>query len=114
MAGSGTATATIAAGASLSDAIDIGPDETVVRLIMPGVWTAAVLTLQASHDGTTYCVHTDRSGNEYTITAAASKSIGIPPADLIGVRFLKLQSGTSGAVVNQAAARSIIVCARRV
>lgn len=101
-----TAVATIANGESLSAAVDLGGWR-VAGIVMPASWTAANLTLQTSPDGETYNNRYDRSGTEYTITAAASRSIQIPLDDLLSVRFIKVRSGTSGSPVNQGAERSI-------
>lgn len=112
-AGINTASATIANGASLSDAVTI-QNSAVVGIIMPGTWTAAVLTLQGSVDGTTFTDLYDPFGAEIVIAAAASRHIVIPPASLNGLAAIKLRSGTAGAAVNQGAARSITVVTRRV
>lgn len=104
----GTATATIANGASLSSAVDctLGRPN---RIVMPAAWTAAVLTVQTSYDGTNFNNLYDIYGAEYTIQAAASRSILLPIADVIGVRYMKLRSGTSASAVNQAAERALTI-----
>lgn len=101
-----TTTATIANGASLSGAIDLSTGK-LARIAMPASWTAANLTFQASYDGATYNDLYDQNGTEYTVTAAASRSILVPFADFIGIRYLKIRSGTSGAAVNQGADRTL-------
>lgn len=108
-----TADVTIANGGSLSGAIDLA-GRTAIRLLMPAAWTAAVLTLQFSPDGVTYNNVYDSFGTEYTIQAAASRAILLVPADFLGVRYLKLRSGTAGAAVNQGADRAITVVSRPV
>lgn len=107
------ATATIANGESLSGAVVI-QNAAVVGIIMPGTWTAAVLTLQGSADGTTFTDLYDPFGAEIVIAAAASRHIVIPPASLNGLAAIKLRSGTAGAAVNQGGARTITVVTRRV
>lgn len=99
-------TATIANGASLSGAVDLGQSR-AVRLVMPAAWTAASLTFQTSYDGTTYNNYYNADGTEYTVQASSSRSILLPLADFVGIRFLKVRSGTSSAAVNQGAERVI-------
>lgn len=102
--------ATIANGQSLSDAIDLGGLR-LVSIVMPSAWTAANLTFQVSHDGTTYNNLYDAGGSEVTTTAAASRYIYLDPAFWSGIRFLKVRSGTSGAAVAQGAERLVtLVC----
>lgn len=101
-------TVTIANGASLSGAVDLGTSR-LARIVMPASWTTANLTFQTSYDGTTYSNLYDSVGNEYTVTAAASRSILVDLKDFIAVRYLKVRSGTSGSAVNQAAARDIVL-----
>lgn len=114
-----TYTTTIANGASLSGNItsSLWPQEGLGNLIvyaidMPAAWTAANITLQiASADGTFRDVY-DSSGNEITITAAASRRIVVPPNTYISGGAMRLRSGTAAAPVNQGADRTILVYAR--
>lgn len=104
-------TVTIANGASLSGAVDLGSTR-LIGIVMPAAWTAANLTFQAAVDGVTYSNLYDDLGNEYTVTASTSRHILIAPDDYIGIQFLKVRSGTSGAAVVQAAARVITLVVR--
>lgn len=99
-----TTTATIANGAAITGAIDIGSAR-LARLATPGAWTAANLTFQTSVDGVTFKNLYDIYGAEYTVVAAADRAILMPLADFVGVRYFKIRSGTSGTSVNQAADR---------
>lgn len=99
-------TATIAASGNLSDAIDL-QGRTLRAIQMPAAWTAANITLQASYDGTTYANVYDDGGNEYTITAAQARFILVDPNVLVGVRRLKVRSGTGSVPVAQAAERAL-------
>jgi hypothetical protein len=103
-------TATIANGASLSAAVEIG-DATVVALVMPGTWTAASITLQASIDGTTFVdVYKNNGATEFEVTVAASRWALLNLPDIAGLRgahSIKVRSGTSGSPVAQGGARSI-------
>lgn len=100
-----TGSVTIANGASLSGAIDL-ENFRLGRIIIPAAWTAANLTFQTSPDDGTYSDLYDAAGYEYTIVVGgASRAIIVPLADFIGIRFLKIRSGTAGVAVNQAADR---------
>lgn len=101
-------TAVIASGESLSAAINDIDGGALVGIVMPAAWTAANLTLQASHNDTDFANVYDDAGNEVTITAAAGRYIRLTPADYFGANALKVRSGTSGTPVNQGAARTII------
>lgn len=106
-------TITIANGASLSSAIDLGTLVAVgarmAAIQMPSAWTAANLTFQVSLDGVTYADFYDSSGTEYSVTASTSRTILVPYADFFCARFLKVRSGTTGTPVNQGADRSLIL-----
>jgi hypothetical protein len=97
-------TATIANGASLSGAVDLGRYR-LARIEMSAAWTAAAITFQVSRDGVTYYNLYDKTGTEYSVTTDASRGVIIPLTDFLGVQFLKVRSGTAGAAVNQAAER---------
>lgn len=105
--GDSTLAVQIANGQSLSAAIDLGTAR-LAYITMPAAWDAADITFQASPDG--QVPHSDlydSTGAEYTVKAAAGRTILINLADLMGVRFLKIRSGKSGAVVNQTALRAL-------
>lgn len=100
-------TTTIANGTSLSGAIDLGA-ATLFGVQIPSSWTAASLTFQASTDGVTYSNLYDSVGTEIVASVAASQFVVMSiPAQWIGIRFLKIRSGTSGAPVNQGADRTL-------
>lgn len=98
--------AVIANGASLSGAVDLGRN-TLVGIVMPAAWTAANLTFQVSADGVTYSDLYDNTGTEKSVTAAAGRFIFTVPADWVGIRFVKVRSGTAAAAINQGAARTL-------
>ena len=105
----GNQTATIANGASLSGAIDL-QNARLFALHMPADWTAANLTFSVSSNGTTYNDLYDSDGTEVTVTAAEDRYIVITnPSRWLGIRWLMVRSGTSGAAVNQGAERLITV-----
>lgn len=102
-------TTTIASGQSVSGNIDLGLMR-LGRIVMPTTasgWDAANLTLQTSHDGVTFNNLHDKDGAEYTITATSGRSILVPLADMLSVRYFRIRSGTSAAAVNQTASRTL-------
>jgi len=105
-----TVTATIASGASLSGACDLG-NARLSAISMPSSWTTADLTFQASADGTTYqdLYASDNAGNdaEYLIGAGSARVITVPIADFAALRYLKVRSGTTGSAVSQGGDRTI-------
>ena len=103
---------TIANGAAVSNAIDIG-ELGLCAIVTPSTWTAANLTFQGSVDGVTFFDVYDSSGTELQITAAASRHIMLSPANFAGIRFLKVRSGTTGTPVNQGGDRVLIPLARK-
>jgi len=105
-----TLDATIANGASLSGACDLG-NARLSAIYMPSSWTTADLTFQASADGVTYqdLYASDNAGNdaEYLIGAGSARVITVPIADFAALRYLKVRSGTTGSAVAQGGARTI-------
>jgi hypothetical protein len=102
-----TLTATIASGQSLSDALRIALEITLIGLIMPAAWDAADITFQASWDGSTYRDLFTQDGTEVTVTAAAGQTYYINNTSIRAFPYLKLRSGTTALPVNQTAARTI-------
>lgn len=99
-------TATIAANASLSGAIDLNPSS-LLAIAMPSAWTSASLTFQSSYDGSTYFDVYNDAGDEYIIPVVASQFIILQRKDFLGLGYLKVRSGTTGTPVNQTSARTI-------
>lgn len=106
-----TQTATIPNGGSLSGAIDLG-GTALVGIQMPSGWDAAALTFQASADGITFAELYDAAGNVRSLTTAASHSLYLVPSEWLGIRYLKVRSGTSGSPVNQTADRALTLISR--
>ena len=103
-------THTIANGASLSDAVEVG-ESVVVGFQLPTIDNAAI-TFQGSHDGVTYQNVFDSAQTEVTIVASTGARFVAAPAALNGLPFIKVRSGTSGVPVNQTAQRTIQVIAK--
>jgi hypothetical protein len=103
-----TTTAAIAAGATgLSAAIDTNASR-LAAIYIPAGWVAADITVLASIDGTTYTNVYDSAGDEYTITVTgASTVVLVPLVDFLGLRFIKLRSGTASVPVNQTGAPTL-------
>jgi hypothetical protein len=106
-----TKTATIANGASLSGAVDLG-DNVLVRIIMPAEWTTAVLTFQTSDDGVTYAEALDTYDALLSYNPLVGNARPVEPVDFLGVRYLKVRSGTAASAVNQTAERIIKLVVR--
>jgi len=84
---------------------------------MPSAWTAGAITFQGSHDGATFYNLYDDSGNEHSVTVAASRFVGFEAAGAQALRAplqIKLRSGTAAAPVNQAASRTLYLIVRDV
>ncbi|MBW7967570.1 hypothetical protein [Bradyrhizobium sp. BR 10261] len=104
--------AAIAISTSLSAAIALG-EKVAVGIVMPSGWDAANLTFQGSADGgATFNNVYDSSGNELTVTAAASRYIYLDPSAFVGLNQIKVRSGTNGTPVNQTAARALTIVTR--
>lgn len=101
-------TVTIANGASLSSVCDLAGDA-ISRIEMPSAWTAADITFKVSGDGVTFTDYYDDSGAPIIIAADANQTVRLSPLDWDGVRYVKLQSGETGALVNQGADRIITI-----
>lgn len=100
-------TVTIANGASLSGPLNIA-SRNFFGIIMPSTWTSAVLTFQGSFDGTNYFDLYDENGTEVSFIVGASRYVIIStPSKFLGLKKLKVRSGTSGSAVNQAAERVV-------
>lgn len=100
-------TAIIASGASISGDINLGGMR-LFAIQMPSAWTAANLTFQVSFDqGSSWTNLFDALGNEYVVTAGATRTIVLDPTDFAALPLVRIRSGTSTTAVTQAADRSI-------
>lgn len=106
-----SAISTIANASSLSGLIDLA-GKTLLGIHMSAVWTTANLTFQVSEDGVTYDNLYDRFGNEVVYTVAGARYIPLLPSEWIGIRFVKVRSGTSAIPVAQGAARNIVLISK--
>ena len=100
-------TATIANGASLSDAVAVAAGKTIWGVIVPSAWTAAQISYDVSADGVTYTSLRDPAGNEHVNAVTVSTFIPFPT--VVGVTHIKIRSGILGTVVAQGAQRLLTV-----
>jgi len=106
-----TVDAAIQSGQSLSATLEIAGYR-VAGIVMPATWDAAALTVQGSHDGSTFQNVYDGDGSELTIQAAASRNLTLTSVQtlaLLAWKQIKIRSGTSGTPVNQTGARTLTV-----
>jgi hypothetical protein len=100
--------AAVANGQSLSGAVDLGNYRLFGIQMDPTAWTAAALTFMVSVDGVNYFDLYDDTGTEQNWTVSAQKFVQVSqPAKWLGIRYVKVRSGTSGSPVNQGGARSL-------
>ena len=112
-----TLKAVIASGASTSGTILVSGARSIVGIQMPAAWTAASLTFDGSHDGTTF-VPIHHGAGAYTITAAqgaaASLGVSLDKEAFAPWPYVRIRSGVIGTYVNQAAERTLQVLTRAV
>ncbi len=84
-------------------------DWCIVGVIMPAAWTAADITIEGSHDDTTFNTITSQTGTTYTLTVSASKYVHLNISDTFNFpRYIKLASSTG-----QASDRTVILELKR-
>lgn len=86
---------TIASGASLSAAVNLG-EYRLTGIEIPATFGPTTLTFQASVNGTDWFNLYDASGTEKSVTVAVSRRVILSPADFYGIQYLKVRGGTSG------------------
>lgn len=102
----------IANGGSLSAAVQLN-GLFGEAIIMPAAWTAAGLSFAAcATQGGTFLPLVDVTGVELTLVVAASTRIVLPQGLIRSHNWIKLQSGTSAAAVNQGADRTLTLLTR--
>lgn len=102
MSWSGSQTATIADGQSLSDAIDLA-EQRLTGIAIPTGWEAAQLTFQVSKDGAEFRELYDSAG-AVSIPAgqlADDRYVLVDPVQFYSIRHLKIRSGTKAVPVPQ-------------
>lgn len=113
------ASITIAAGASLSSALNLDNltlvGQRLFGIIMPAAWTAANLTFQGSWDGgiTWYDLLDAESGAAIVAVATAGKAAVLrDPTVFAAVPWLRARSGTEATPVAQTADRQLVLVLR--
>lgn len=104
---------TIAGGSSLSGAVDLN-GLSLVAILMPTAWDGTSITFQASVNGTDWFNLHDAAGNAITVTVAASRYIQLDWQRFLGIRYLRIRSGTASSPVNQTATRTLRLVARAI
>lgn len=84
----------IANGATVSSSIDL-QGLGLLQIMMPAAFTGTTITFQSSLDDVTYQACYNTAGSALSCTVAASRNILMSPGDLVGIRFLKLVSGSA-------------------
>lgn len=102
------AVAKIAKDGSITGVIDLA-GYALCGIQMPAAWTAADLTFQVSHDGQTFADLYDHDDNEVAVKVDAARFIQLNPQDWLGVRFLKIRSGSAQTPTTQDAERIIVL-----
>lgn len=97
-------TTIIKANASLSDPVAVGADK-IVNIVLPAVMQGSTISFQASPDlqGTYQNVYTS-GGSELSIPVTQNTYIVDIP-ELVGVKYIKVRTGTAAAAVVQNADR---------
>ena len=96
-----TVTGTITSGASLSGAIELRTMGTPVALQTDAAWDTNAITFQGSYDGVVY-TNLRNMGVEVSIPGVVASSLeGLDLQQFLGLRFIKVRSGTAAAAVNQ-------------
>jgi len=109
-----TLTGTIANGASLSGAIDLRAVGTPVALQTDAAWDTNAITFQGSYDGSVY-TNLRSMGVEVSVPGVVASSLeGLDLHEFLGLRYLKVRSGTAAAPVNQVGDTVITIIAGRI
>ena len=103
----------IAAGESLSDAVDLTEGE-FVRITMPADWTFSNvgITFQISSDGTFFNNLVDRNGGEVSVAVVPGAALIVPTDISRAAGFIKFRSGSSQSPVPQPTGRLFAVALR--
>jgi hypothetical protein len=98
--------ATIAANASISNAVDVSGFTIVSGVVMPSTWTPAQITVQGSADGINfYDFYDGMPAVELSINVHPGSIVAINPDRFRCCKAIKIRSGTGAKPVVQTAAR---------
>lgn len=104
-------TATIASGSAQTGTIDTAGYQSV-GMVIPATFTGNGIWIQTSNDGTTFSGLYDRDGLQVLIPISQGRNYTLPAEEIAPWRYIKLQSMTDAASVNQGSARTITVVMR--
>lgn len=105
-AGGNAYSVSIANGASLSGALNLGTYR-LAGIVIPAAFDGTSLTFQVSLDNETYVNLYKEDGTEYTLTVSTSRGVAVDLSVFAGWPYIKIRSGTSGAASVQSAARTV-------
>ena len=103
-----TATATIPAGQSESNSIDL-TSALVTMLIAPDDWNAGPISFLTSVDNSNFYSLFDRSGAEVNFRFVRGVAMPVEPEMTRSTVYLKIRSGTAKLPIVQDAARSFLL-----
>ncbi len=89
-----TNTVTIENGGTTSGTIDL-QGRGLVMVILPASFTGTAITFQASPDNSTFYDLYNTANTQLSMTVTQGRAYMIDPGDLVGVRYLKLKSGSA-------------------
>lgn len=92
----------------LTDSLDLR-GRVLVGIILPAAMTSTSITFKFSNDNTTFVDLYDTSGNQVSVTIAASRWVGLLAEDFAGARYLKIATGSG-----EAADRTITAVTRAI
>lgn len=80
--------------ATTSSVVDL-ERKTMLALLMPQSWTGTAVTFECSDEAAGTFTTLYKEGANVSVAVAADKQVVLAPADFVGVRFVKLVSGSS-------------------
>jgi hypothetical protein len=104
---------TISTGSSLSPGVDLD-GLTLVAIVMPSTWDGTTITFQVSPNGTDWYNLHDAAGSEVALTVGPSRYIQLDWQRFLGIRYLRIRSGTAATPVNQTATRTLHLVTRSI
>ncbi len=85
---------TIANGATTSGSIDL-QGRGLVAMIMPAAFTGSTVSFQISPDDVTYYDLYNTNNTQLSCTVTQGRAYLFVPGDFVGVRYLKVKSGST-------------------
>ncbi len=104
---------TISSGSNMSAGVDLD-GLTLVAIVMPSAWDGTTITFQASTNGTDWYNLHDAAGNAVVLTVAPSRYVQLDWQRFLGIRYIRIRSGTVTTPVNQTANRILRLVTRAI